>query len=377
MRGVCEDEYRTAEPTAEEARAERARVGGQLDEQVELRNRDVVVVAKALVALIEDRAGRDEISGLEGAREPSHALVLAHDVPQSPHRDLIEPLVHSGLDVGGASDADESQRALELAPPLGIGGVLEAPANTGIDDHEPDVRRNRDRSVLERVAVEQDRALGGSEQARGLVEDPARHAHRSQLRPLAEESELERLELEVGHRAESERERHLEGGRRRETPSRREVGRDRPRQADRGPTRIFELGGDRLHVSPPSTRPRAASVGGDGLRSPVPLGLERDLVPRGSCLEPDPVLDRDGQDEPTAVVGVLPDEVDPSRRPDAERRLIHVHAMTNWWSPGARLRQPLRPTARVDVNRSVRRRAGLRAVRSPRRSWCRLLRSTA
>ena len=45
---------------------------------------------------------------------------------------------------------------------------------------------------------------------------------------------------------------------------------------------------------------------------------------RRSGLEPDPVLDRDGQNEPAAVVGVLADEVDPSRRPDAEPRLVHL-----------------------------------------------------
>ena len=229
------------------------------------------------------------------------------------------------VDLGGAGGTDEPQRLLQLASPLGVGGVLETPWDAGVDDQERGVRRNADQPVLERVAVEQDRALVGSEQARRLVEDPARNAHGPQLRPLAEEGELERLELEVGDGAERERERHLEGGGRREPRSGREVGRDRARQADRGPTCVGELGGHRLRVSRPSPSARAASVGGDGLRSPVPLGLERDLPLRANGCEPDPVLDRDGQDEPAAVVGVLADEVDPPRRPDAELRLTTVN----------------------------------------------------
>ena len=172
---------------------------------------------------------------------------------------------------------------LELTTPLGVRGVLEAPGNTGIDDQEPDVRRNGDQSVLQRTAVEQDRVLVGPEQAGGLVEDAARHAHGPQLRPLAEEGELERLELEVGDRAESERERDFEGRRRRKACSRWEVGRDRPRQTDRRPTGVGELGGHGLHVSHPAPRLWAASVRGDGLRPPVSTGLERDPVVRGAA----------------------------------------------------------------------------------------------
>ena len=198
--------------------------------------------------------------------------------------------------------------------------------DAGVEDQERGARRSVDQPVLERTAVEQDRALGRSEEARRLVEDAARDSHRPELRPLAEEGELERIELEVGNRAERERNRHLEGSGRREPRSRGKVGRDRARQANRRPAGIAELGGDPLHVSRPSVGARAVSVGGDGLRFAVDLGHERDLALRSSRCEPDAVLDRDGQNEPAAVVGVLPDQVDPPRRPDAELRFSHCAA---------------------------------------------------
>ena len=124
---VREDEHRAAEPTAEQARAESAGIDRQLDEQVELRDRDLVVVAEARVALAEEHAGAGEVSGLEGGREPAHALVLGDDVPQPALRDVVQSVERTGLDLGGASGAHEPQRLLQLASPLGVGGVLEAP----------------------------------------------------------------------------------------------------------------------------------------------------------------------------------------------------------------------------------------------------------
>ena len=327
-----EDEHGAAEPAAEEARAESTRLERHLDEKVELRDRDLVVVAEARVALAEEHAGRGEIAGLEGGGEPANTFVLGDDVPQPPSRDVVQSDERSGVDVGGTGRADDLQGVLELAAPLGVGGVLEAPRDAGADDQERGVAWNVDQPVLERVAVEEDRTFAGSEQARGLVEDAARDAHRPQLGPLAEEGEFERIELEAGDRAQRERDRHFEGGGRREPRSRREVGRDRAPHSDRGSTSVGELGGHRLHVARPSLYSRAAPVGGDGLSAPVALGQEHDLALGGGGREPDAVLDRDGQDEPAAVVGVLADEVDPPRRPDTVRRRVHVGRGPGHWS---------------------------------------------
>src|SRR4029078_12157780 len=62
------------------------------------------------------------------------------------------------------------------------------------------------------------------------------------------------------------------------------------------------------------------------------LGLECDLPLRPNGCEPDPVLDRDGQDQPAAVVWWLAEEVDPSRGPDAERGLIHRGRGLGHWA---------------------------------------------
>jgi len=69
-------------------------------------------------------------------------------------------------------------------------------------------------AVRERRTVEEYRDAGPSEDARCLVEDPARLPDRAQLGPLAGEGELERLELEAGRGAEGERDPRFEGRRR-------------------------------------------------------------------------------------------------------------------------------------------------------------------
>ena len=281
---IDEHEHRAAEPAAEQARTERA------GRRPRARRADRAPESRPRSRRGGSRGSRG------GARRPSARSPASSAAANLRTRSFSVTTCRSRrAEMSSSPSSALASRSLERAradepaaharagAPLGVGGVLEAPGNTGVDDQERGLGRDADEPVLERTAVEQDRALVGSEQARGLVEDAARHADRPQLRPLAEEGELERLELEVGDRAERERERDLEGGGRREACSRREVGRDRARQTDRRPTGVGELGGHRLHVSRPSLAPRAASVGGDGLRSAVALGLERDLALRASA----------------------------------------------------------------------------------------------
>ena len=223
--------------------------------------------------------------------------------------------------------ADEPQRMLELASPLGVGGVLEAPWDTGVDDHERGVREGHGPA-----GARANRSRAGS-RARS---DPSRHAAWSRMphgTPTARSSaRWQRRASSSGSSSKSATAQSASASATSraaddESPAPDgEVGRDRARQADRGPTGVGELGGDRLHVSRPSLGARAASVGGDGLRVAVALGHERDLALRSSRCEPDAVLDRDGQHEPAAVVGVLADEVDAPRRPDAELRFSHCAA---------------------------------------------------
>ena len=100
--------------------------------------------------------------------------------------------------------------------------------------------------MLERGAVEQDRGAFAPEHACRLVENAARHSDSAQLRPLAGQRELERLELEARDGTQSECDRDLEGRGGREAGPGREVRRDRADQANGGPADGGKLGGDRL-----------------------------------------------------------------------------------------------------------------------------------
>ena len=48
------------------------------------------------MALAEEHAGRGEVAGLEGGREPANTLVLGDDVPQPALRDVVQSVERSG-----------------------------------------------------------------------------------------------------------------------------------------------------------------------------------------------------------------------------------------------------------------------------------------
>ena len=106
-----------------------------------------------------------------------------------------------------------------------------------------------------------------TEQTRGLVEDAARLADRSQLCSLAEQRQLERLQLEAGDRAERERDRDLECRRGRKPRAGGQVRADRAGEPDRRPPHLVELGGDRLRIPRPAGYSFTVAVGGERLRS--------------------------------------------------------------------------------------------------------------
>ena len=318
------------------------------------------------MTLAKEHAGRGQVAGLEGGREPANTLVSV--TCRSLRRGRLSNRTSAAVSTSVERAAPTAcKRVLEL----GCAAPRRRCSRGSAPTPESTIRSAASRGTwISRYSSEsQSRRIAGSagsEQARGLVEDAARDAHRPQLGPLAEEGELERIELEAGDRAQRERDRHFEGGGRREPRSRREVGRDRASHSDRGPTCVGELGGHRLHVARPSLYARAAPVGGDGLSASVALGQEHDLVVGGGGGEPDPVLDRDGQDKPAAVVGVLADEVDPPRSPDTVRRRVHIgHGPGHWSENLARSATPRPPRGAAAVSRRVPRRI-LGAMTIPR-----------
>jgi hypothetical protein len=168
--------------------------------------------------------------------------------------------------------------------------------------------------MLERAAVEQERRSLQAEQGCGLVEDSGRNSDGAPLGALAGERELERIELEVGGSAQRERHHDLEGPRGTESGAPREIGVERALDPNRGTSESGEFLGDARHITAPTTH----------LAAPVRRELDR-FARRaeldafcGLGLKPDAELDRDREDEPAAVVGVLADQVDASGRPETE-----------------------------------------------------------
>ena len=161
--------------------------------------------------------------------------------------------------------------------------------------------------VLERARVEQERVSGAAEQRRGLIHDPARDADGSMLGALQRAGEVERLDLELGDRAQSRRDRDLECRRRREAGADREVRAHGSLDPDGRPPERGQLLLDRSDVPLPAavvrrTRPTSS-----------------DVVSRRDALDANAEVERDRQHEPADEVGVLADQVDAARRPERAR----------------------------------------------------------
>ena len=189
-----------------------------------------------------------------------------------------------------------------------------------VDHDDREFLWHLDGSVLERAAVEEQCATFAAKQRRRLVEDPRGHSHGSPLRALAGEGELQRLDLELGRRTERERDNHLEGARGAETRALRQVASESAGDSQGRSTERCKFQRHRRGVATPAAR----------VAAPVCLQPDRIAV-RGELdsgarikLELDPPIDRDGQDEPTAVVRVLADHVDASGSPAAHPR-VAVH----------------------------------------------------
>ena len=217
---------------------------------------------------------------------------------------------------------------LELASPLGVGGVLEASLrHRSRRSASAASGGTADQPVLERIAVEQDRALvairAGTPPGRGC-----RTGRPPPVAPRAGRGGRARADRARSRRPRRARARAPPRGQR-TTRAPLPTGRSDEivpvRPTEGRPASSSSAATACTYRAHPCAR-RAASVGGDGLPLAVALGHERDLALRASGCEPDAVLDRDGQDEPAAVVGVLADEVDAPRRPDAELRFSHCAA---------------------------------------------------
>src|SRR6266540_1931514 len=150
--------------------------------------------------------------------------------------------------------------------------------------------------MLERPAIEEQRAPLAAEQRGGLVEDPGWDAHGAAFRALARERKVERRDLELRDGAEREGDDHLERAGGAEPGSLGKVGVDRAVEADGRAAELGELLCDGGGVAPPA--PRLASAV-RGQLDPLLTRDEADPVGRFRG-QSDAQVDRDGEDEPTA-----------------------------------------------------------------------------
>ena len=107
--------------------------------------------------------------------------------------------------------------------------VASARALAGVDHHHLEVVGDRHGSTVSEVQSIRRAWPSTPTRRRQLVHDPARHARRSLLGPLAEPRQLDAGALE----AEGQRDRDLERGRRRQPRADRERGLDLPGEARR------------------------------------------------------------------------------------------------------------------------------------------------
>jgi hypothetical protein len=132
---------RSTEAAARHPRADRARLYRRVDDVVECRRRDLVVVTQAGVARREELAKCVQVLHFECVDRGPDALVLRLDVPDAPR-------------VAG----------LELASTIGVARALVHMPLAGIDDDDRQLFRQLDPAMLERSAVEQQRTPLASEQ---------------------------------------------------------------------------------------------------------------------------------------------------------------------------------------------------------------------
>ncbi len=194
--------------------------------------------------------------------------------------------------------------------------------DAGVEDDDREVGRQRHEAMLLGSAVEQERVTGPCEERRCRVHQADGHADRTMLRLLRDVRELESRQLELGRAAEREGQGHRQRRRRRQPGADRNGGGDRPVEPRGRPAALVQHAGDGARVADPApeSRPRR-SVG-------------RELDGLGELVRPEPddgrirppahrhaALERDRQDKPAGVIGVLPDEVDATGR-EGSRHVI-------------------------------------------------------
>ncbi len=186
------------------------------------------------------------------------------------------------------------------------------------------VERQRDRTVRQRPAVEQERRAGLAEDRRELVHDPVVEADVPVLRALDDVDEVHPIDRRRISARERPRRDDLDRGRRGQARALRQVGRQQAAEAPRGRAGRAQRPGHAGDVVEPRAPSRADIP--DREARPLPRRREGQLghpVIGGHESDRDSEVDRHRQHVAVVVVGVLADQVDPAGRVhDADRRGI-------------------------------------------------------
>ena len=382
-------ERAAAPPRAREPRAEAAGLGVRdLAERIERRDRDLVVVAQARHALVENAAGRGQIwiGRRERAREALDASVLAEHVARAPERDGLERAFEGfqrdrlertqrarvGTDEAPALRLRERGRALGHA--LRVAARRERTRHARVREQHRGRVRERHLAHLPVAAIDPQRVPRVTERARVRIEDPAADAHERVLalvHAVGERARLAWIEIDarcgrrVGNGArgvpgrQRQRDRNAERGRARQTALARDVARDDEIGPRQRATRPFERPGGRGHVVGPGAAPREGIERQDGLLAEIEgRDAQLAIAARGGG-DPGRAIDRAGQREALVVIRVLADQVHaPGRARDDFGRPIEPFA--------ERLRRTGFPLRIPNVDHLDRPPEPARSVRRPR-----------
>ncbi len=116
----------------------------------------------------------------------------------------------------GSKPREVGGTGLALRPPLVVLGAGQLAWGTRVADDHRQLLADAHRLAGQRAAVEQQGMPGRAQHGGVLVEDPAGHAHELVLDPLAQQRQLERLELHPADVGEGQQRHRLDGRRRRQ-----------------------------------------------------------------------------------------------------------------------------------------------------------------
>ncbi len=351
--GFSQNHHASTEARTGDPRAVDARPGPQrCHQRVERRGGHVEVPGQAPMARIHLGPGPGQVAPGQRTGERVDPCALGHHVADPPPEHGVPQPGHV-LGPRRSQWPDDGGGRLALGHPGGVGRGPQVPPQSRVHDHELGAGRQRD--VPGRT--------GGEVDAQGIA-GPAAGAHQGIHQPHGHPDAVLGLAAQPGHHPGVALDAEGVGQRDRQGCARRQP---RPPGQRRGDVHGDADGGagerdERGHQARPRGLHDRQGVGvghqgqvgtfaGVGVR-----GHGDPVVTGGHHLHRDPEADGHGQGQPQVVVGVVPDEVHPSRAGSDDRRRhgVRVHG-----TPRLGRRNGC-PTARNATVRTGRRADGLR-----------------